>query len=102
MTYFFHTTDAAATILRDGFRDSTGSYLFENLALTGVWIGDRPMTVNEGAKGDQVLHIKLPDHLDLRDYEVIEEDKPYREWCVPAALLNEYAEVTLPPANDLG
>ena len=28
-------------------------------------------------------------------YEVIEEDKPYREWLVPAALLNEVASISL-------
>jgi uncharacterized protein (DUF2237 family) len=25
-------------------------------------------------------------NVDLSDFEVIEEHKPYREWCVPAAV----------------
>jgi hypothetical protein len=45
----YHTTDAAAEILRDGFRDATGSYMLVGIELTGVWLGE--MDVNEGAKG---------------------------------------------------
>ena len=93
MTIYFHTTDAADAILRDGFRDSTGGYMMANIVLTGVWLGDSPMTVNEGAKGEQVLRVEL--EADMGDFEVIEEGKPYREWCVPAALINDRATVTL-------
>ncbi len=95
MTTYFHTTDAAAAILRDGFRDSTGGYMLASLELTGVWLGDSPMTVNEGAKGDQVLRVEIPGYVDLADFELIEDGKPYREWCVPAALVNEHATVEL-------
>lgn len=91
----YHTTDAADAILRDGFRDATGSYMLANFELTGVWLGDSPMDVNEGAKGDQVLRVEFPSDVDLADFELIEEHKPYREWCVPAALINERATVTL-------
>lgn len=97
---YYHTTDAAETILRDGFRDATGLYLMANFTLTGVWLGNVPMTVNEGAKGDQVLRVELPDGIDLTDYEVVEEFKSYREWCVPAALINEHADVTMLPESD--
>jgi hypothetical protein len=87
----YHTTDAADTILRYGFRDATGSYMFATFELTGVWLGDSPMDINEGAKGDQVLQVEFSDDVDLGDFEVVEEYKPYREWCVPAALINERA-----------
>ena len=40
-------------------------------------------SINEGATGDGVLELTLPDDFDLDDYELIEEGKPYREWCVP-------------------
>ena len=69
----YHTTDAAEVILRDGFRDATGSYGFVDFELTGVWLGDSPMDVNEGAKGDQVLRVEFPDDVDLGDFELIEE-----------------------------
>lgn len=92
---YYHTTDAADDILAHGFRDATGSYMMIGLELTGVWLGDRPMDVNEGAKGDQVLRVEFRDDVDLREFEVIEDGKPYREWCVPAALINTEATVTL-------
>jgi hypothetical protein len=88
-------------ILRDGLRDATGSYMFVGLELTGVWLGDRPMDINEGAKGDQILRVELPDAVDLDDFEVVEDGKPYREWCVPAALINEHATVTLMTNHEL-
>ncbi|HUH70025.1 MAG TPA: hypothetical protein VLZ05_14920 [Mycobacterium sp.] len=95
----YHTTDAADTILREGFRDATGSYMFIDFELTGVWLGDSPMDINEGAKGDQVLRVEFPDDIDLGDFEIIEDLKPYREWCVPAALINTRATVTLMPKS---
>jgi hypothetical protein len=98
----YHTTDAADQILRNGFRDATGSYGLATHELTGVWLGDSPMDINEGATGDQVLRVEFPDDIDLGDFEIIEEQKPYREWCVPADLINERATVTLMIHGDSG
>ncbi|WP_131811902.1 hypothetical protein [Mycobacterium mantenii] len=97
----YHTTDAAEAVLRDGFRDTTGSYMIVGLELTGIWLSNRPLDVNEGTKGDQVLRVKLPDDIDIGDFEVIEEGKPYREWCVPAELINARATVTLLSDHEL-
>lgn len=97
----YHTTDAAEAILREGFRDATGSYMIVGFELTGVFLGDSPMDINEGAKGDQVLRVEFPDDVDLAEYELIEEHKPYREWCVPAALINTRAAVTPMTDDDL-
>ena len=100
MTIYYHTTDAADAILREGFRDATGSYMFATFELTGVFLGDSPMDINEGAKGDQLLQGEFPVDVDLSDFELIEEHKPYREWCVPAALINTHATVTLMSDED--
>jgi hypothetical protein len=35
------------------------------------------------------LAIEIPEE-DISDLEWVEEGKPYREWLVPAALLNSY------------
>ena len=54
----FHRTSAknAVNILKQGFRDTTGSYMM-NSVVTGVWVSKR----------------------DLDSYEVKEKGKPYRE-----------------------
>jgi hypothetical protein len=64
--------------------------------LTGVFLADRPLDCNEGAAGDVLMSVTLdvPD-ADLADYELIEEGKPYREWVVPAALLNTKGKVQI-------
>jgi hypothetical protein len=104
MATYYHTTDAAEAILANGFRDATGSYGFVNFELTGVFLADMPVDVNEGAKGEQVLRVEVPDDVDLAEYGLIEEggtaasgrpEGSYREWCVPAALVNTHATVTL-------
>ena len=75
-----------AGILEHGFWDATGSYMMVGIELTGVWISDEPLNANEGF--NVVLTIDLSDSVDLTEYEIIEELKPYREWCVPAGILN--------------
>lgn len=92
---YFHTTSAAGEILKDGFRDASGSVLMASFTLTGVYIADEPLDINDGAKGDQVLEVTFPGEVDLAPYELVEECKPYREWCVPAELLSRCAAVRL-------
>ena len=83
----YHQTNAADAILRDGFRDARASYMLVGMELEGVWVSDQPLDANEGAIGTQLLAIDL-DVLLPREFEVVEEGKPYREWCVPATFLN--------------
>jgi hypothetical protein len=62
----------------------------------GRVLSDRPLDGNEGAGGDQLLEVLLPD--DCRDfsyYELVEEGKPYREWCIPAEIINRSGTVRL-------
>ena len=94
---FYHrtTAEAADLILRVGFRDTRGSYMTDR-EFEGVWMSDRPLDSNEGACGNVLIRIDLdlaPD--DLADYEWVEDGKPYREWLVPADLLNRYCKVTV-------
>jgi hypothetical protein len=53
----------------------------------GVWLSDSPLSINEGADGDDLLAIEIPADV-IADYEWIEELKPYREWLVPAEIVN--------------
>jgi hypothetical protein len=79
----YHRTTAANAeqIQRDGFA----------LEHSGVWLSNMPRDINEGAYGDVLLKVDLPEQA-IADYEWIEEGKPYREWLVPAQLINAQAK----------
>jgi hypothetical protein len=93
----YHTTtkEKAEAIQRDGFRDATGSYGFANIELTGVWLADTPLGINDGIVGDHVLRVEFPDDVDLPEPIVDPEHDFYRERIVPADLINTRATVTL-------
>ncbi len=86
MTFYHRTSEkAAARILARGFQDATTT--LSGLKLTGVWLSDIPLDMNEGATRDESLLqvvLRLPSR-ELKRWELIEEGKPYREWCIPAA-----------------
>ena len=91
-----HTTSAGAEILEKGFLDSTGSYMMVNTTLTGVWVGDHIHSINDGIHGDDVLEIVI-DEVHVSPFEVrdLSGKQDFREWCVPASVLNDYGEVRL-------
>ena len=94
LTLYHCTTEVGARqILAVGFRDHTARYLTDR-EWTGVWLSDRPLQNTEGASGDTVLQIEIAAEI-LVPYEWIQEDKPYREWIVPAAVLNKDGKVKL-------
>lgn len=96
MLRYFHRTSAHAAIAADGFRDATDRYMADR-EFSGVWLSDTPLDRNEGAHGDALLAVDLPAAVaaTLDVYEWVEDGKPYREWLVPAALLNDHAQVEL-------
>jgi hypothetical protein len=82
----YHVTDAAEAdaIGRDGFRDAEGSFGPTSLWLLGVFVSDEPLAV---AEGDHVIEVVLPDSTPLEPH-LVGQGEGYREWCVPAAVLN--------------
>lgn len=81
----YHRTDHAEAIMREGFRD--GSYMLSIGEQRGVFVSaDSPLDENEGACGDTVLVIEVPERLFV-DYEWV-QDIGYREAMIPAAKLN--------------
>jgi hypothetical protein len=94
MRLFHRTTRAAVdTIVTDGFRDGHGNYLTES-QWSGVWLSDTPLDENEGANGDVLLEVTLDiPNEELADWEWVEEGKPYREWLIPAAVVNPGAKI---------
>ena len=95
----FHRTYHVHAILAEGFRDSEDNYLTDT-SLRGVWLSNIPLDDSEGADGDQVLQIDLPD-AEAVSYEVVEEGKPYREFLIPADVLNRYGPPRLLSAEEL-
>jgi hypothetical protein len=51
MMRVFHRTASPEAILASGFQDATGRYMTDR-EWTGVWLSDRPLNFDEGAKGD--------------------------------------------------
>jgi hypothetical protein len=101
LTLYHRTIRAAAeAICRDGFRDATGTYLTAS-EYTGVWVSDRALDANEGVDGDYLLRITLDaEEADVAEFEWVEEGKSYREWLMPAALLNSRGRVEIIDEED--
>ncbi|HXM05249.1 MAG TPA: hypothetical protein VN939_21730 [Chthoniobacterales bacterium] len=92
---FYHKTSDAEAVLRYGFRDAERFGGPERFVLRGVLVSDVPLACMEGEKGSQVLKITFPDEYDISEYELLEEGKRYREWCVPSELINILGQVEL-------
>jgi hypothetical protein len=94
----YHRTYAAEAIIGSGFRDGR----FERLALgaaPGVWVTDRPLDEQDGALGNVVLVVSGVPETAIADYEWLHSEEPqsFREFVVPAALLNRYPIVGIYP-----
>jgi hypothetical protein len=91
--YHRTTRKNADAILKCGFKDGSGTYLTDR-RWSGVWLSNIPLDCNEGAVGEILLEIRLdlPESA-IADYEWIEEGKSYREWLIPAALLNSHVSL---------
>lgn len=90
---YYHVTSEGAvwSHLAAGYRDATGLYLTSD-EHTGVWLSDRPLDINEGIEGDVLLVVDIAAEL-VTPYEWVEEGKPYREFLVPAPVLNAHGRV---------
>jgi hypothetical protein len=96
MTLYHRTTlDIARKIIAEGFRDATGYYLTCNLH-AGVWVSNVPLDANEGACGNALMRIELAkEEREIGSFEWIEDGKGYREWLMPASLLNEFGKIEI-------
>jgi hypothetical protein len=91
--YHSTTPEAAEKIAADGFRDSSGHY-GTSREHSGVWLSDVPLDENEGTSGNTLLFVDFAlSEEEIADFEWIEEWKTYREWQIPADLINENASV---------
>jgi len=87
----YHSTTrvAADAILALGFRDATRSYLTDR-EWTGVWLSDRPFDETQGARSEALLEVQAPDDAELTPFEWVEEGKGYREFLMPASMVNAW------------
>jgi hypothetical protein len=97
----YHRTPAAEAILQESFRDGHGTYGLSPGLGGGVFVSNLPADTNEGAKGEDLLRIEIDEAL-LDQYEIIDVagHSSFREWFVPAAILNRQGEVTLVADED--
>lgn len=84
----YHRTEHAQDILSGGFKDGRGNYGTGRM-WEGVWLSNVPLDSNEGASGDTLLSIDIPEE-GIGVFEWIEDDKPYREFLIPAEFVNSY------------
>jgi hypothetical protein len=93
MTLYHRTSrECAESILKEGFRDGTGKYLTEQTH-AGVWLSVEPLDAGEGGLygGDDTRLLAVDIDLsefELTTYEWVEEGKDYREFLIPASILN--------------
>ena len=89
----YHRTHHSTTILRDGFRDGDKMFITEEgdaLDQRGIFVSaEWPLDENEGADGDGVIELAIPESL-FTEYELVEEGLTYREAMIPADALNAH------------
>jgi len=87
----YHVTDAAAAeaIERNGFRDGEGDFGMAATWPLGVLVSDEPLSVYEGARGNEVVEVVVPDSMPV-EAQFLDDMKGYRQWCVSAHVLNEW------------
>jgi hypothetical protein len=92
----YHVTDrdSAQGILERGFEDSEVIHDDAELQI-GVWVADRCLSGEDdvgprlGPVPDVALAVDLPAR-EVEPYERRDGEKPYREFCVPARILNRH------------
>ena len=57
-------------------------------------MSNRPLDNREGASGEALLQVEVEEPL-IAAYEWVAEGKPYREWLIPADVLNGLGKVKL-------
>jgi hypothetical protein len=92
----YHPTKHAAEILRDGFGESSGTYLTET-DHSGVWLFDRPPYNHLGHDRDVMLELEIPEAI-VAPFEW-DVGLPYREFLMPAALVNLYGPPRISPQD---
>ena len=99
--YHRTTAENARAIMESGFKNSSG-YFLSNRTWSGVWLSARPLDTRDDGEDDNLLMIRLdiPEQ-QLARWEWMAEGQSYREWLIPAGLINGFMTVTLVDQLDL-
>ena len=90
----YHWTFSAEKILKSGFRGDLGICGGRHIRDDGVWFSDEILGPLDGVEeGMKLLVIEIP-LIDIEEFELI-EGKGYREWCIPADVVNQYGKPIL-------
>ena len=99
--YHRTTAENAQAIVERGFKNSAG-YFLSNRTWSGVWLSARPLDIRADGEGDHLLMIRLDiPEPQLARWEWTAEWQSYREWLIPAELINGFMTVTLVDQLDL-
>lgn len=93
----YHRTnrESARQIEAHGFRDKSGYYLTETIH-SGVWLSDVPLDANDGVGGDVLLEVTVElASSEIAEYEWVEEGRSFREFLIPAAILNPVMQLRI-------
>lgn len=88
LVILYHRTPNPDQLLAEGFCDTEGTYFMTSWH-HGVFLSDQPLGINEGARSGCVIAVDIPES-EIAQFEWAQEDATYREWRVPADLLNRY------------
>ena len=88
--YCSKTTEETHAILRDGFIND-----LEYKGISCIYLADTPAAW----LGEQLLEISLPAEIDISPFEIAPQ-APFRGWCVPAGIINQYGKTRLLPDDE--
>lgn len=81
-------TDAKAILERKAFQDDPGMHGASALA-AGIFLSDRPQFPPQSQSREALLVVSVAlSNIELQQWEVRHEGQTYRQWCIPAVILN--------------
>jgi hypothetical protein len=100
--YHRSTISGAREIIKNGFGDEKWSFGLrdaltgETVKAYGVWLTDRPLSVDEGPPGDAILEV----HVDfseeaLQAFELVGVFQDARLWVVPTEIVSPHSQVRI-------
>ena len=83
----YHWTLNKKAVEKNGFVDG-GEYSAHGIR--GVWFADQILGTLDGVgKGSELLTVEIPEGI-IKPFEWKEKGVGYREWCIPASVVNKY------------